>query len=76
MAMHKLGAVLELARTKKTPAQARKSLLEMGIITKTGALAEQYKAKSKLAKTGGKSRTPKAVGKAKAATTQGKTKMS
>ena len=63
-------------KQKKTPAQARKSLLEMGIITKAGALAEQYKAKSNRSELGGKSRRRKAVAKANATTAPGKTKVS
>jgi hypothetical protein len=76
MAMHRFGAVLELAKQKKTPAQARKSLLEMGIITKAGALAEQYQAESDRSKAGGKSRRPKAVAKVNATTADARTKVS
>jgi hypothetical protein len=76
MAAHRFGAVLALARKKKTPAEARKSLFEMGIVTETGALAEHYTAKPKSAKTGGKSKTPKTIVKARVAKTHGQIKTS
>ncbi len=76
MAAHRFGAVLALARKKKTPAEARKSLFEIGIVTETGALAEHYRAKPKSARTGGKSKALKTSNKATAAKTNGPIKTS
>ena len=48
-----LDEILALARKRKTPAQSRKLLIQAGIFSSAGKLADHYKAKSK-ADTGGK----------------------
>jgi hypothetical protein len=42
-----LDEVLALAQKKKTPAQSRKILIEAGIFSSAGKLADHYKAKPK-----------------------------
>ncbi len=42
-----LDEILALAQKKKTPAQSRKILIEAGIFSSAGKLADHYKAKPK-----------------------------
>jgi hypothetical protein len=58
-----LDEVLALAQKKKTPAQSRKILIEAGIFSSAGKLADHYKAKPKAGA------THKATAQAKAGAT-------
>jgi hypothetical protein len=68
-----LDEVLALAQKKKTPAQSRKILIEAGIFSSAGKLADHYKAKPKAGAThkatsqANAPAKPKAAAKSKAA---------
>jgi hypothetical protein len=73
-----LDEVLALAQKKKTPAQSRKILIEAGIFSSAGKLADHYKAKPKAVAThkataqANAPAKPKAAAKSKTAATQTK----